>query len=108
MGGETLRVQLARQRAELDRVADAVRRLTADAASRDQLVSVRIDARGKLTALRIEPAALRRYRADQLADEIVALIDAADQKIATIRNQTIAETVQSCSDYSPDPGDDGR
>lgn len=105
MGGEQLRAQLARQRAELDRVAAAVGRLTADAASRDQLVSVQINARGKLTGLRIEPAALRRYRADQLAHEIVGLIDAADRKIAALRNQTVADTVQSCSDYSPDPGD---
>ncbi|GAB18063.1 hypothetical protein GOEFS_046_00190 [Gordonia effusa NBRC 100432] len=74
--------------------------LTADATSRDQLVSVHINARGLLTELRIEPAALRRYRADQLAAEIVSLVGLADKKIATIRNQTIAATVQSLSDYS--------
>lgn len=100
MGGEQLRSELARQRAEFERIAQVAARVSADAGSRDQLVSVQINARGLLTGLQIEPAALRRYRADQLAAEIVALIDAADRKVAAVRNRLIAATVDKCNDYS--------
>ncbi|NMN99723.1 YbaB/EbfC family nucleoid-associated protein [Gordonia sp. TBRC 11910] len=99
-----MRTELAGRRAEFDRLAEATSRLTADAASRDQLVSVQINARGLLRSLRIEPAALRRYRADQLAAEILALVQAADEKIAAVRNRMIAATVQEGNDYSQQPG----
>ncbi|MFW0790226.1 YbaB/EbfC family nucleoid-associated protein [Gordonia sp. CPCC 205333] len=100
-----MRAELSRQRDELDRIARSVEQLTAEAASPDHLVAIEINARGLLTGLRIEPAVFRRYRADQLAAEVVRLVGLADRKIAAIRNQTIAATVQSLSDYSGDQGE---
>ncbi|MFW0784647.1 YbaB/EbfC family nucleoid-associated protein [Gordonia sp. CPCC 206044] len=91
--------ELARQRAELTRVGDAVGRLTARAVSPDRLVAVTVDARGLLVDLTIEPAALRRHRSDQLADLITGLVRDADDRLRRQRNQVLAAAVQPSPDY---------
>ncbi|GAA1480422.1 hypothetical protein GCM10009624_08620 [Gordonia sinesedis] len=70
--------EITRQRTELDRVHTALAELTAHAVSADRLVSVTVDARGLLIDLTIAPAALRRYRAEQLSAAVTDLVAEAD------------------------------
>nr|WP_040510592.1 YbaB/EbfC family nucleoid-associated protein [Gordonia soli] len=91
--------ELARQRAELDRVATAVSGLTARATSTDRLITVEVNARGLLVDLAIEPAALRRYRADQLSAAITALVSDADDRLRATRNELLTAAVQPVPGY---------
>ncbi|WP_439032634.1 YbaB/EbfC family nucleoid-associated protein [Gordonia terrae] len=75
--------ELERQRAELDRVREALSQLTSRATSADRLVAVTVNARGLATDISIEPAALRRYRADQLSTLLTTLIAEADAALRT-------------------------
>ena len=92
--------ELARERAELDRVSHAAARLTARATSTDRLITVTVNARGLLIDLAIEPLALRRYRADQLSSAITELVDDADRRIRDKRNELLTAAVQETTDYS--------
>ncbi|MGW0037145.1 YbaB/EbfC family nucleoid-associated protein [Gordonia sp. NPDC003376] len=81
--------EIARQRAELDDAQRVLADLTARAVSADKLISVTVDARGKLTDLTIEPAALRRHRAPVLAQLITDLVDDADARLRARRAQVL-------------------
>ncbi|MEE3850697.1 YbaB/EbfC family nucleoid-associated protein [Gordonia sp. LSe1-13] len=92
--------ELARQRAELSRVGDAISGLTARATSTDRLVSVTVDARGLLVDLTIDPRAMRRYRAEQLSAQVTTLVAEADQRLHDQRNQILSAAVQPSPDYT--------
>ncbi|NDK91721.1 YbaB/EbfC family nucleoid-associated protein [Gordonia desulfuricans] len=81
--------EIARQRAELNHAQGVLADLTACAVSADKLISVTVDARGKLTDLTIEPAALRRHRAPVLAQLITDLVDDADARLRIRRAQVL-------------------
>jgi DNA-binding protein YbaB len=83
------------QRAQLRALERELSDATVEATSTDRLVSVVINARGMLTDLRIEPLALRRYRAEQLSGLICELVERADNEIAARRNQLTAAIVES-------------
>ncbi|MDL9944723.1 YbaB/EbfC family nucleoid-associated protein [Gordonia sp. ABSL11-1] len=92
--------ELSRQRAEVARVGDALRTLTAHAVSPDRLVSVTVDARGLLVDLGIDQRAMRRLRADQLSEQITVLVRDADRQLTDRRNQILAAAVQPVPDYA--------
>lgn len=92
--------ELSRQRAEVARVGDALRTLTAHAVSPDRLVSVTVDARGLLVDLVIDQRAMRRLRADQLSEQITTLVRDADRQLTNRRNQILAAAVQPVPDYA--------
>lgn len=82
------------QRDQLRAVAHELREATVEATSPDRLVTVVTNARGLLIDLRIDPLAVRRHRADQLADLICELVARADGELAERRNQITAAIVQ--------------
>lgn len=91
--------EVERQREELSRVADQLVTLSARAVSTDRLVAVTVNARGLLTALEIEPAALRRHRAAALSDLITSLVADADRQLQTRREQLLADVADPAPGY---------
>ena len=81
--------ELDRQRTELDRAASALSTLTSRALSTDRLVAVTVNARGLLVDVTIEPLALRRYRADQLAALLTELSGQADEALRRQRESIL-------------------
>lgn len=96
--------ELARQRAELDRVRAALTDLTAHAVSADRLLSVTVDARGLLTDLTIAPAAVRRYRAEQLSTMVTDLVAEADGRLAERREKLLAAVAETGPGLADIPG----
>lgn len=92
------RARLQRQREQLEQTASALSQVTVQVQSHDRLVGVTINARGLLTGLRIDPAALRRYRAEQLAAEIADLVATADGRLQEMRNRIASAVVHIDSD----------
>ncbi|MEO9327731.1 YbaB/EbfC family nucleoid-associated protein [Gordonia aurantiaca] len=90
---------LDRQRADLARTRAALSELTSRAMSRDRLVAVTVNARGLAVDISIEPAALRRYRADQLSELLTALIAEADRALAARRAELLSAASVSGPDY---------
>jgi DNA-binding protein YbaB len=89
------------QRTRLRKLEDEMREVTAQATSTDRLVTVVINARGLLTDLHIDPLAMRRHRAGQLAELIADLVRRADDTLTERRNQIAAEIVlRHGPDYS--------
>jgi DNA-binding protein YbaB len=82
------------QRKRLRDLAEEMREVTVEATSKDRLVTVVINARGLLTDLSIDPLAMRRYRAGQLAELVTDLVRRADDELTERRNQIAAEVVQ--------------
>lgn len=82
------------QRDRLRAVEQELREVTVEATSTDRLVTVVTNARGLLVDLRIDPLALRRHRADQLAGLICELVARADGELAARRNQITAAIVE--------------
>ncbi|MFE0747497.1 YbaB/EbfC family nucleoid-associated protein [Gordonia sp. NPDC058843] len=92
--------ELDRQRAELERVRKALSQLTSRATSHDKLVAVTVDARGLAVDITIEPAALRRYRADQLSALLTTLIAEADTALRTRSAEVLAGVPDLPIDYA--------
>ncbi|MBD0861240.1 YbaB/EbfC family nucleoid-associated protein [Gordonia sp. zg691] len=92
--------ELDRQRADLARVRKALSELTSRATSRDRLVAVTVNARGLAVDITIEPAALRRYRADQLSGLLTTLIAEADAALRTRRDELLDAAMDSDIDYA--------
>lgn len=84
-----------RQRAQLRDVEEHLRTMTVEVTSTDRLVTVTTNARGALIDLRLEPLALRRYRADQLSALICDLVARADGELAEQRNQLTEQIVEN-------------
>lgn len=87
--------ELDRQRAELKRAQERLADLTARAVSADRLVSVTVNSRGLLVDLQIAPAALRRYRSEQLASSITGLVVEADATLAAKRTELLSAAAVS-------------
>ena len=83
------------QRAQLREVEEQLRTMTVEVTSTDRLVTVVTNARGALIDLRLEPPALRRYRADQLSALICELVTRADRELAGQRNRLTEHIVQN-------------
>ncbi|MFF0710112.1 MULTISPECIES: YbaB/EbfC family nucleoid-associated protein [Gordonia] len=88
------------QRVELARVAGELDRLTAQASTPDRLVSVTVGSRGLVRDVDIRPAALRHYRADQLAATIVELVARADSELRDQRERLLHTVSELRPDYS--------
>lgn len=73
--------------ATLAEMTTAVAALVAQGRSKDRLVSVSVDAYGHIIDLQIDPSALRRYRAEQLATTITRLHHEAMELIIDARNR---------------------
>ncbi|MCG7634035.1 YbaB/EbfC family nucleoid-associated protein [Gordonia McavH-238-E] len=93
--------ELDRQRTELERIRKVLSQLTSRATSHDRLVAVTVDARGLAVDIAIEPAALRRYRADQLSTLLTTLIAEAD----TALRVRVAEVLSGAPDLAIDYAD---
>lgn len=89
------------QRDQLRSLEQELRDVLVEVTSTDRLVAVVTNARGMLTDLRIDPLALRRYRADQLSSLICELVARADGELVARRNQITAAIVEN-------PGPDYR
>jgi DNA-binding protein YbaB len=87
-------IEVDEQRDRLRVLAEEMRGTTVEATSKDRLITVVINARGLLTGLSIDPLAMRRYRAGQLADEIALLVRRADEELTERRNRLAGELVQ--------------
>ncbi|ORM37420.1 hypothetical protein BFL43_04425 [Williamsia sp. 1135] len=82
------------QREQLRAAAQELNSATVEVTSTDRLVRVVVNARGMLTDLHIDPLALRRHRADQLATLIRNLVERADGELTSRRNQLVTAIVQ--------------
>lgn len=89
------------QRDQLRSLEQELRDVLVEVTSTDRLVAVVTNVRGMLTDLRIDPLALRRYRADQLSSLICELVARADGELVARRNQITAAIVEN-------PGPDFR
>lgn len=92
--------ELDRQRTELERIRKALSQLTSRATSHDRLVAVTVDARGLAVDITIEPAALRRYRADQLSALLTTLIAEADTALRARSAEVLAGAPDLPLDYA--------
>ncbi len=92
--------ELDRQRSELERIRKALSQLTSRATSHDRLVAVTVDARGLAVDIAIEPAALRRYRADQLSTLLTTLIAEADTALRTRSAEVLSTAADLPIDYA--------
>ena len=92
---ESLLDDIDRQRAQLRDVEEQLRTMTVEVTSTDRLVTVVTNARGALIDLRLEPLALRRYRADRLSSLICELTARADGELCDQRNRLLAQIVEN-------------
>ncbi|MEV4418196.1 YbaB/EbfC family nucleoid-associated protein [Catellatospora sp. NPDC049609] len=65
--------------------------------SRDGLIKVSVDARGRLVKLELEPAALRSYSATALAEEITRVVTKAGESAGAGVNAIMAEVMPADS-----------
>ena len=87
-----------RSRAHLASVQRELASITASASDPEGLVTVTVGPRGTLTGITIDDAAYRRYRAGDLAEQIVRATGAATVRALTAAGEVLAPALPSGTD----------
>ena len=87
-----------RSREHLASVQRELTSITASASDPDGLITVTVGSRGTLTGVTIDDAAYRRYRASELAEQIVRATGAATVRALTAAGEVLAPALPSGTD----------